>query len=111
VVRRTQVVGTHHPDGIFVAAGQGIRAGQCVNRLNILDVAPALLYSLGLEIPAEFEGRLPEEIFEPEWLASQPPRAGSSALPVQPGAAAVDELTDEERNLLLERLRNLGYLE
>ena len=45
---RTEVAGTHHPDGVFLACGPGISKGATIARRKITDVGATLLYSLGL---------------------------------------------------------------
>lgn len=112
VTPRPEPVGTHHPDGVFMAIGPGIRAGANVGRLGILDVAPALLYSLGLAIPSDVEGKFPDQLFQSELLALEPPRRvdvdrpEDAPLPVSQGAA----LSAEDEAILVDRLRGLGYL-
>lgn len=111
---RDKVSGAHRPNGIFFAAGPSIRSGTRLNELSILDVAPTLLYSLGLPIPAELEGRLPEEIFDPALLQSQPVRRETVAEPdpVGVGAATVHPVFDAEAEAtVLARLQALGYIE
>ncbi len=115
VKTRREVAGVHHPRGIFVAAGPGIRRGEVVDDLSILDVTPALLHSLGEPVPEEFEGRLPEEIFEPAHaalagatIASRPIRSRADAAERPAEVAAMDA---EGEATVMERLRALGYLE
>ena len=62
--QRAKPKGLHRPDGIFLAVGPGIRRDCAVNRLSIMDVAPALLHCLELPIPAGLDGRLPVEILQ-----------------------------------------------
>jgi predicted AlkP superfamily phosphohydrolase/phosphomutase len=107
VKSRGKIVGTHHPEGIFIAGGPGIKQGVQVPPLSILDVAPALLYSLGLPIPVEFEGRFPEEIFEPAILSGFPCRVEGHSLQVFGQTAPVDA---EEEALVIERLASYGYI-
>jgi predicted AlkP superfamily phosphohydrolase/phosphomutase len=109
VRRRTVPTGTHHPDGIFVAAGPEIQRGVRLAPLSILDVAPLMLHELGMPIPETLEGRLATEALDPEALAARPPRgeAGTSTV------ATVEELPldAEAETEILERLRSLGYVE
>jgi hypothetical protein len=72
--RRADILGTHRRMGVFAARGPGIRNNGSVGPLSILDVMPCLLYSLGLDVPADLEGRVPTEIFEPDLLEARPPR-------------------------------------
>ena len=111
---RPRIVGTHKPDGVFIAAGPGIRQGESLERtLSIMDVAPSLLYSVGLPIPQDFEGRLPEEIFDSTQLASAPPAIGAATR--NPHEIRDDqggpELSGEDEKIIFERLKALGYME
>lgn len=114
---RPVVAGTHYPEGVWVAAGPGIRQGYQAPPQQILDVAATLLYSLGLPIPEDFEGPVMRELFEPSYLAEHPVRRGPATLPpdhyASRSAADVerpDEAQDSEEKIL-NRLRALGYVE
>jgi predicted AlkP superfamily phosphohydrolase/phosphomutase len=116
---RPKAGGAHRPEGIFIAAGPMIRAGVQAAELSILDVAPTLLYSLGLPAPGDLEGHLPEEIVAPEVLRERPVQSAAAA-PVQPEpeavaagvAESVETLFDAEAEAtVLARLRALGYVE
>jgi predicted AlkP superfamily phosphohydrolase/phosphomutase len=113
VKRRTQVKGLHRPDGIFIAAGSGIRSGARVDRLSIMDVCPALLHCLDLPIPADLDGRLPAEVFAFPQRRSFTPAAVFA--PVSRRGARADGvdngLTGVEEEAVLSRLRSLGYIE
>ena len=119
VVPRSVPNGTHHPNGILVASGPGIKAGQSVESCNLLDIAPLLTHSLGMEIPADYEGHVPTDLYEADYLASDPPRvaaAAEGAAPVESEAvpAAADDggdLDEEDEAIILARLKSLGYIE
>lgn len=113
VCPRPEIEGTHYPDGVFIASGPGVRKHAVLDRLSILDVAPTLLYSLGLPVPCDLEGRLPVEVFAESYLLDHPARAGDATTPpdfdtqrdVEPSR---DRQEEEE---ILKRLRALGYVE
>lgn len=112
VARRPEARGHHRWEGIFLAAGPGIRAGASVEELSIVDVAPLLLHQLGLPAPEDMAGSVPEAIFEPGELERRPPRrvaAPAPALASSPTAKV--ELDPEEQTAVMERLRALGYVE
>jgi predicted AlkP superfamily phosphohydrolase/phosphomutase len=113
VARREQPRGHHRWEGMFLATGPGIRAGVAVDELSIVDVAPVLLYQLGLAVPEDMAGRLPVEVFEQDELQRRPPRrAPASPVPAGPAQAPDGlELEPEEKGALLDRLRALGYVE
>ena len=74
VARRPEPRGHHRWEGIFLAAGPGIRAGASVEELSIVDVAPLLLHQLGLPVPEDMAGSVPEAVFEPAELERRPVR-------------------------------------
>jgi predicted AlkP superfamily phosphohydrolase/phosphomutase len=123
---RKEVAGAHRPNGTFVAAGNGVRRGLRMSPLSILDIAPLLLYKIGLPIPEDMEGNVPEALFEPEYLRSHPLVRESQGSPVsasfrENGASpeidplpetdplpAIDPLMEAE---VMGQLRALGYME
>jgi len=110
VAHRPAAIGTHHPDGIFMACGPGIAASGMVDRRLIVDVAPTLLHSLGLPIPADFEGKPADTFFEPEWLAAHPIKKGARTKP--PAKKELKEEMDQgEKQQIIEQLQMLGYME
>jgi predicted AlkP superfamily phosphohydrolase/phosphomutase len=112
VKHRPGMIGTHRPEGIFMAAGPGVLAGETVPELSIVDVGPLLLSSLGIPSPDDVSGRVPVEIFdEPRReraieVASQ--RLDYKASEPLSTGAVFDE--DAEATML-KRLRALGYVE
>jgi predicted AlkP superfamily phosphohydrolase/phosphomutase len=107
VERRQQVAGTHHPEGILFAVGPGIKHGEFVETYNVMDVGATLLYSLGLEVPEDFDGRVAQGLFAPQYLDENPVVMGSSTSgPVRDQGTEYE--TDEEK--IKEQLKMLGYL-
>jgi predicted AlkP superfamily phosphohydrolase/phosphomutase len=111
--RRREVMGTHRPEGIFLAVGPGIRQKLVFPRLSILDVAPLILYSMRLPIPSDLEGQLPIGIFEEAFVRAVPSQTGQSSIPpdqssTEPEATQMDA---GEEALIMDRLKALGYLE
>ena len=112
---RRHVAGTHHPDGIFVAAGNGIRQGHLAEPLSIMDICPILLYSAQAAIPAGLDGTLREDIFDPMFMQRFPPRYLESNGAVS--SVDVDRnrsgpaLDKADETAILEKLTVLGYLE
>lgn len=116
---RPAPAGAHRPDGVFIAAGPAFRHGAHVRELSILDVAPTLLYCLGLPIPRDLEGTVPDDVIAPERLREQPVEyaAAEGQAPVAAMAAHTQtEMTHpvldaEGEATILARLRALGYVE
>lgn len=120
VVPRRQPAGTHHPDGVLLALGPGLKEGARVERRSILDVASLLAHSLGLPIPADYEGAFPDTFYKEAALRADPPRReGAEAMPQAPAAAdmpqataaAAPEMDAEDDAVIYDRLKSLGYIE
>lgn len=112
VKARPEPVGIHYPDGVFIAAGPGIRKGLSLPVLSIPDVTPTLLYSLGLPVPEDMEGQVPVEMFAPDFIKTYPVQIGEPTKPVEmfqkPGA---EEMDAEGKAKILARLKALGYVD
>ena len=99
--------GAHHPDGIVVIAGDGVRASSDL-QASVLDVTPTLLYLAGAAVPDGLDGKVVTEAFDPAHLTSAPPRTTTA-----PERASRDETSPyspEEEAMIEESLRGLGYL-
>jgi predicted AlkP superfamily phosphohydrolase/phosphomutase len=106
-------VGRHHPEGIVVVAGAGLRPATWIN-LHLIDIAPTALALLGIAPPETMDGVVRRELFEADLPAAGP------ALPsdriAQPATARMEAepdgavYTPEEEALIEQRLRDLGYL-
>jgi predicted AlkP superfamily phosphohydrolase/phosphomutase len=108
---RPETAGYHHPVGIFAAAGPGIKHGEKVGELSILDVAPLVLYSLGLQVPEDMQGTVPREIFQPEAIAARPIIKTAAVAASGSTETATAVLSSEDEEVILESLRDLGYIE
>ena len=101
--------GTHRLHGILVAAGPIVRQGEEIRNARLIDLAPTLLYALGVAVPEDMDGRVLEEAFRPEFLAAHSVKAGAAS-----GTSSGERssgYTDEESAKVEERLQALGYLE
>ncbi|HUJ20474.1 MAG TPA: alkaline phosphatase family protein [Bryobacteraceae bacterium] len=112
VSRRPMIAGAHRPVGIFAARGPNIRRGTSVGELSILDVAPTVLYSLGVPVPFEMQGRLAEEIYHAAAIEARPLQKAEARAPSVNGkSVGTARLTEEDEQIIMERLRELGYVE
>ena len=110
VEERHYIVGTHHPDGVFLAYGPGIEKGKLIGQRKIMDVASTLLYSLGLKVPADFEGVVAPAMFSAEHRAAHPIELGT-ATTTAANAGLTEAMDEEEKQQILEQLQMLGYVE
>ncbi len=113
--KRSSVLGTHRPEGIFLATGPGIEPGRGTVPLALVDVAPTVLYSLGLPVPSDFEGQVAPGVFTPAFVKEQPVQTGPPTMPPDPFPERSESLQpalgEEAEVEMVERLRALGYLE
>lgn len=117
VTTRPTAFGTHHPDGVFLMSGPGVR-NMRGETMSIASTATIVAHVMGMEVPEDFEGVIPETLFERAWADANPTRIGppTRAMNSEMGIAAKKsgedrEATAEEREEVLEQLRLLGYLE
>jgi len=102
--------GRHRPDGVFLAAGAWIKEGHVIRGARIVDVAPTILYALGVPVPHGMDGRVLTEIFESDYLAAHPVKQLEPAAAIDSGEPE-DVYTAEETEAIQARLRALGYTE
>ncbi len=67
------VSGTHEraPDGFVMAFGSAVRAGRH-ERGSVVDIAPTVLYYLGLPIGRDMDGQVRTDFFTPAFTATRP---------------------------------------
>ncbi|MCS6804808.1 MAG: alkaline phosphatase family protein [Acidobacteriota bacterium] len=99
--------GEHAPDGILLGIGRHLKRGFVLDGAQIVDIAPTVLYGLGLPIPTEMDGKPLTDIFTADFLSRTPPTFSSGKTESSVPEWQYDE-TEEEA--LRERLRDLGYL-
>lgn len=114
VVPLDTVKGSHRMAGVFMAKGPGIRPQLRMDPTSILSIAPLVLYSLGLEVPADMEGRIPEEIFDPSYLKRYPVTIAKPSAKRPASVCTINQqpLFDAEAKAkMAEKLRALGYID
>jgi hypothetical protein len=82
--------GTHAaaPDGVILAVGDGIRAGAVLPEASVLDVAPTILYLMGLPVARDMEGRVLTEMLEEDFTRAH----NLSFVPSYDAVAATDQV-------------------
>ncbi len=73
LVGDVQLSGTHEraPDGFVLAIGPAVQPGR-LERGSIADIAPTVLYFLGLPIGRDMDGRARTDFFTPTFTATRP---------------------------------------
>lgn len=104
----SRLSGTHteSTDGIFLAAGPHIDPAARLAGIHVHDIAPTLLYGLGLPVAGDFAGRAWMELYTAEHRRTHPLRTIRS-WGTRRGAGAWASSSDEK---LLNELRSLGYI-
>ncbi len=105
LIRSRQVTSEHHKDGLFMAFGKNIEK----KRLNadIYDIAPTILYLLGLSIPEDVDGRVLTEIINHDFVEKNEIRFEKTKESSSSEKIALDE---KEKKEIEKHLKNLGYL-
>jgi predicted AlkP superfamily phosphohydrolase/phosphomutase len=108
---RTTSSGWHRPKGILVAEGPGIPRGETLGEGSVVDVAPTVLYALGLPVGEDFDGDPQMGLFTPEFQSAHEvkriPSWENEVESVRRDAPVTSPVDGE----ILERLRALGYLD
>jgi predicted AlkP superfamily phosphohydrolase/phosphomutase len=104
-----RISGTHgrKTHGIFIAAGPDVLPGARLDGITIFDVAPTILYALGLPTADDFSGKPRVELFQKEFRNRHPVRT----LPSWGTMSSWGVESSPVDSKILEELRALGYLE
>ncbi len=97
----------HAPDGIFIAYGPNVNTSACIENAQIIDIAPTILYTMGLPVPTSMDGSILFDIFSKNYRETHPPDY-SDGLIVEENQRY--SYGDKETELIEGRLRDLGYL-
>jgi predicted AlkP superfamily phosphohydrolase/phosphomutase len=98
----------HRMNGVFVLKGPGVRQGARIEGAQLVDLAPTIYALMGVPIPQHLDGRILQQAFVPgQELEAQQERES-----VDKEEPSPDQVyTPEEEALVMEQLRNLGYVE
>jgi predicted AlkP superfamily phosphohydrolase/phosphomutase len=101
--------GSHRLEGILLAGGPAVRPGP-LPESRLEDIAPTILYLLGLPIPDDMDGRVLQETIRPERLRDAPPRRTTVSYSDTGKEATEWDHPDDEVEVE-GRLRMLGYID
>jgi predicted AlkP superfamily phosphohydrolase/phosphomutase len=102
--------GLHRMNGTLILRGPHVRQGWQIQDAQITDVAPTILYLLGMPVPSDMDGRVLTAALDPALLKRRPIEhvdRVSGEGPPEPD----DYLSEEEAEQIKEALRGLGYIE
>jgi predicted AlkP superfamily phosphohydrolase/phosphomutase len=103
--------GHHRMAGIFASVGKGMKYNSVIAGARIIDIAPTVLYLLGLPIPNDMDGRVLKEAFLPEYLNEEPVRYGGPGETRERKRSHFEGYDNSEAEKIAQRLRNLGYID
>ena len=93
--------------GITALRGPGVKKNQGLPEASLLDLAPTILYYMGLPIPSYMDGRVLSEAFEESFSQANPVQYKDIDLTNNAPDGGVSE---DEEALVMEKLRDLGYV-
>lgn len=93
--------------GLIFAAGPDVDRQGSLEGIHIHDIAPTILYGLGLPVGEDFVGKAWLELFDPDYRERRPLRTVAS-WGVMGEGEALASAADEE---ILDDLRALGYID
>jgi predicted AlkP superfamily phosphohydrolase/phosphomutase len=96
----------HKQRGIYIVYGDGIKRGGNTADSDIFDLAPTMLYLLGLPVSADMDGRVMSHIMDAEMIADR------ELYTVNNYAEFFDNprLADEKYESMEKKLKSLGYI-
>jgi predicted AlkP superfamily phosphohydrolase/phosphomutase len=102
--------GSHRLDGLLFVAGPDFRASGDLPVRSILDVTPTILHLLGVPIPEHIDGTILFDEMRPEAhsMADRYDYVNTTQVHSDSNDSALSQKEEEE---LIERLKNLGYLD
>lgn len=103
--------GNHNRDGIYILNGNVIEEKGCFRKYPIESILPTVLYFLDIAIPTDIDGKIMEEVLNPSYIQSNPPRYFHYK--------KIKELVKERLSILVDtsheeqiknKLKGLGYM-
>jgi len=100
----------HRLNGVLIMHGKHLLQGKTINA-NIMDLAPTILYSMGLPVPEDMDGKVLTNAFLNGYLKSHPVRYKKAKEGAPRKGEPVATGLPEEAETTRERLRDLGYID
>jgi predicted AlkP superfamily phosphohydrolase/phosphomutase len=104
----TRPSGIHRDHGIFIASGQHLQKNKNFAGARIYDVAPTILYLLGIPIPDDMDGHVLEDAINEDYLRKNPIKKVSTVTDTEGSPKSFDR---EEATAIKDRLKGLGYID
>lgn len=106
-----QWAGNHLPNGIIIFHGKDINKGVELKDANIVDVAPTVLYLMGLPISSNMDGQVLTSAIKDDFLKSYSVKLQETAADQTVMETEPQGYSEEEAELIKKKLQDLGYME
>jgi predicted AlkP superfamily phosphohydrolase/phosphomutase len=121
IVERVErgISGTHRLNGMVLFWGPASSVGVHLADAQIIDLAPTILRMMGEPVPKDMDGKVLTEALSEAYAGGGDSKGMPSAGKVLPeytpaqdavDIAIADDLTEEDKELIADRLRGLGYV-
>jgi predicted AlkP superfamily phosphohydrolase/phosphomutase len=100
--------GSHRLDGVIMMLGKPIKAGMELMGSEIIDLAPTILYLMGIEIPTDMDGKVLTSALTKGFVEAHPIVYRETTQ--EDVKEVVATYTHEEAQKIEGRLKDLGYL-
>ena len=101
------ISGTHAMQGILILSGPKIKQGRVLRDIAIVDVAPTILYLMGLSVPSDYDGSVITEAIADRYLMANPVLRTSA---LEKMTESTNPYTPDEEQKLQRKLKDLGYI-
>jgi hypothetical protein len=95
-------------NGILMLGGEPFLEDTQIENARIIDVAPTILYLMGVPIPNDMDGKVLHEAMVPSSFEDRPIQYEEAS--TSTSVEDIDVYSDEETEDVRDRLRGLGYL-
>jgi predicted AlkP superfamily phosphohydrolase/phosphomutase len=100
--------GMHRDNGLLIAKGPSVRRDLRYDDARLIDIAPTVMYWLGLDVPADMDGAPLTSMMRPDYVAGRPVRIAAAASEREDVVRREYDAAEEEE--IMDRLRDLGYM-
>jgi predicted AlkP superfamily phosphohydrolase/phosphomutase len=107
IIKNKKITGRHSIDGMILIKGTQIQENKKIEKANIMDITPTILYFFQLPIPDDLDGEVIDQAFKPGYLKNQSIRYRKQI--VNRSRRNFDYSNYEEKQIK-NRLKGLGYI-
>ena len=102
--------GLHRMNGILLMEGEGIKENFRIEGAHIIDIAPTILYFMGVPVPNDMDGKVITSCITDDYLKENTIALSEYQSSASDGIEEGKAYTDQEEEQLKEALKGLGYI-